>query len=50
MFNCYELVIDGITWAICPTWARAKAIALMVSGIQNIEYTITGKYIKDVGF
>lgn len=51
MFNCYRLFIDGELFCICPTYARARSIAVIITGLSlESEYSIIGEFIENIGF
>jgi hypothetical protein len=50
MSNCHKLFVNGSLFCITHTWARAKSIAIMMDGLEPIDYYIISDFVENVGF
>ena len=50
MHNCHALIINGRLFGIFHTWAKARSVALMMEGLEKLDYSIEPRFIEGVGF
>jgi hypothetical protein len=50
MSNCHKLIVNGRLFGIFHTWERAKSVALMLDGLEKIDYKIESDYVENIGF